>query len=422
MQKIFNQKQKRQLEQIKKWASENGNRMNYTTLLDMLWDEHSSFREDEEAMDPVIHELIRCGIRVEPLDEGEDYPVEGVEPDKFVPALINIKQPPMTVSLLMERLENEEIDLEPVFQRHRDLWDSTRQSQLVESLMLRIPIPSFYFDIANENEWKVIDGLQRLSAFQNYLVKKKKLTDLQYLTDFNGKTFEELPRQYIRRIKETPIVAFCVDKGTPERVVYNIFQRINTGGLKLEDQEIRNAMYQGTATDLARELAESEEFLAATGYAIKPDRMLDQEYIIRFLAFTELDYSTEYQDDIDSFLILAMKKVNQYSKEEVERVRQTFCRVMKYSRRLFGKYAFRKIGEGGRRGPINKALFELCAVCFSELTESQLTRLTRQKTNFMKKYEGLFRERKFQAALRSGKRSECIWRINRGRKFVEEFL
>lgn len=422
MQKIFNQKQKRQLEQIKKWASENGNRMNYTTLLDMLWDEHSSFREDEEAINPVIHELIRYGIQVEPLDEGEDYPVEGVEPDKFVPALINIKQPPMTVSLLMERLENEEIDLEPVFQRHRDLWDSTRQSQLIESLMLRIPIPSFYFDIANENEWKVIDGLQRLSAFQNYLVKKKKLTDLQYLTDFNGKTFEELPRQYIRRIKETPIVAFCVDKGTPERVVYNIFQRINTGGLKLEDQEIRNAMYQGTATDLARELAESEEFLAATGYAIKPDRMLDQEYIIRFLAFTELDYSTEYQDDIDSFLILAMKKVNQYSKEEVERVRQTFYRVMKYSRKLFGKYAFRKIGEGGRRGPINKALFELCAVCFSELTESQLTQLTKQKTNFMKKYEGLFRERKFQAALRSGKRSECIWRINRGRKFVEEFL
>ncbi|MCI8514581.1 MAG: DUF262 domain-containing protein [Lachnospiraceae bacterium] len=220
MREIFNKKQEQQLEQIRDWALENGGRINYTILLDMLRDEHSSFQKDEE-INQAIRELIDDGIQVEPLEEGEDYPAEGIETEKFIPALINIKQPSMTVSVLMERLENEEIDLEPVFQRHRDLWDSKRQSQLIESLMLRIPVPSFYFDIAGEDKWKVIDGLQRLSAFQNYLVnkEKKKLTDLQYLTEFNGKTFDELPRQYTRRIKETPIVAFCVDKGTPERVI-----------------------------------------------------------------------------------------------------------------------------------------------------------------------------------------------------------
>ena len=203
----------------------------------------------------------------------------------------------------MDRLENKEIDLAPVFQRKKDLWDDERQSRLIESLMLRIPIPGFYFDTVREDEWKVIDGLQRLSAFQNYLVGepkddsgsdvlvKRKFTGLQYLKDFNGKTFDQLPRQYIRRIKEASVTVYGVQKGTPDNVVYNIFQRINTGGLKLEDQEIRNAMYHGKASELAERLAEDESFLAATQYSVPSERMLDQEYVIRFMAFTELDFS-----------------------------------------------------------------------------------------------------------------------------------
>lgn len=414
-------KQKEQLEQIKKLASENDNCINYTILLDMLQSEYAPF--SDELHNKIINELFRQGIRIEPLDEGETYPAENPDPEQFIPALVNIRQPPMNVFNLMERLENEEINLHPPFQR-KQLWDPKRQSRLIESLMLRIPIPSFYFDTEDEGNWIVIDGLQRLTALQNYLVNKdkKELTDLQYLRDFNGKTFDQLPRQYVRRIKEAPIIAFCVDKGTPEQVRYNIFQRINTGGMQLAPQEIRNAMYQGKSTALAAELSQSESFLKATMYAVKTDRMVDQEYIIRFLAFTELDYEKEYREDIDSFLITAMKKVNNYDEKDLERIRGNFHKVMTYSVRLFGKNAFRKIGEKGRRGPINKALFEIFSVCFSELSEEQLRKIQNRQSAFLKGYEELFREKDFVLSLKSGTATECSKRIKRGRKFVKEFL
>ncbi len=415
------QKQNDQLEQIKKLASENDNCINYTILFDMLRSEYASF--SDELNNKIISELLRQGIRIEPLDEEETYPAENPDPEQFIPALVNIKQPPMNVFNLMERLENNEIDLCPPFQR-KHLWDLKRQSRLIESLMLRIPIPSFYFDTEDEGNWIVIDGLQRLTAMQNYLVNKdkKELTDLQYLRDFNGKTFDQLPRQYVRRIKEAPIIAFCVDKGTPEQVRYNIFQRINTGGMQLSPQEIRNAMYQGKSTALASELSQSESFLRATMYAVKTDRMMDQEYIIRFIAFTELDYEKEYREDINSFLITAMKKVNNYNEKEIERIRGNFHKVMTYSYSLFGKNAFRKIGETGRRGPINKALFEIFSVCFSELSEKQLQRIQTRQTEFLKDYEALFREKDFVLSLKSGKATDCFKRIKRGWKFVKEFL
>lgn len=431
----LNRKQQAQLQEIKEWARENGNQISYLALQDLIKYEKQPITDDEAMVNRIIHELIEDGITVEPLDDGETYQAQSADQDGFVPALVEITPLTQNVSNLIERLFNKEIDLNPAFQRRKDLWDKEKQSRLIESLMLRIPIPSFYFDMVREGEWKVIDGLQRLTAFQNYLVGeeqptkdgeralvKRKFEGLQYLKDFNGKTFDELPRQYIRRIKEAQVIVFGVQKGTPETVVYNIFQRINTGGLKLESQEIRNAMYHGGASELAQRLAEGTEFLEATLYAVKPDRMADQEYVIRFMAFTELDYQTEYKDDIDNFLILTMKKINEYEDRELERIEQNFLKVMRYSHKIFEWNAFRKIGDGGRRGPINKALFELFSVCFSELSEKQLDKIVTKREDFMKEYEKLFQEKEFVSALKSGKRTDFVRRINRGRELVRKFL
>ncbi len=433
--KNLDKKQQKQLQDIKNWALENGNQISYITLLDLLKYERQPVTNDETAINQIVRELVEQGICVEPLDEGETYQAQADERDGFIPALVEITTLTQNVSTLMERLSNEEIDLSPAFQRRSDLWDKEKQSRLIESLMLRIPIPSFYFDMVCEGEWKVIDGLQRLTAFRNYLIGEKRITNegeeisvkrkfegLQYLKDFNGKTFDELPRQYIRRIKEAQVIIFGVQKGTPEDIVYNIFERINTGGLKLEPQEIRNAMYHGAASELAKKLAESKEFLDATLYAVKPKRMADQEYVIRFMAFTELNYKTEYKDDIDQFLILAMKKVNHYSNEDLKRIEKNFLKVMRYAKDIFEKNAFRKVGDGGRRGPINKALFELFSVCFSELKEEQLDKIVNNRGEFLKQYGELFQEKEFISALRSGKRTDCIRRINRGRALIKEFI
>ena len=413
---------------IIEWARKYGNDMRYNVMMDLLCDKDESITEDE--IDEAWKELEKNHINII-REEDEGYGASEAEPDVFIPADVNIGQKPLHVYNLMERLENDEIDLEPEYQRHGDLWPLDQQSRLIESMMLKIPIPAFYFNAADDEKWVVIDGLQRLTALNKFLVGrldstgervKEKFTGLQYLSDFNGFTFDNLPRQYMRRIKETPIVAYTVEKGTPDAVVYNIFQRINTGGLELNSQEIRQALYTGRSTKLIQQLAERQEFLQATQHAISTERMLDREYVTRFIAFTELDYRTEYRGNIDNFLIKALKKVNAYETTELERISESFKRIMKYSAAIFGKYAFRKYNENWRRSPINKAIFEMWVVCFSELTDEQMRGIVAKRDAFLIAFGRLQQKKEFITAIKAGDRNSTLRRIDLARNLVKEFV
>lgn len=408
--------------QIKQWAGENDNVVQYSMIVDILKEECENI--GEEYLSQIVYELSAEGIRVEPFERDETYSADEEEPEKFIPADVNITQKPMNIYNLMERLEYGEIDLQPDFQRKGGLWSNEQQSQLIESLMLKIPLPAFYFNASVDDRWVVIDGLQRLTAFNNFLVgkKKKRFEKLQYLSEFNGLTFDELPRQYIRRVKEAPIIAYTVEKGTPDEVVFNIFRRINTGGLQLTPQEIRQALYRGKGTDLIAELAECKEFLEATQYSVAPDRMLDREYITRFIAFTELDYRAEYKGNIDNFLIKGLKRVNNYSENQLSEIEHNFRRIMKYVADIFGKYAFRKYNQDWRRGPINKAIFELWGICFCRMSDDDLQKLVDKRQEFLSAFQNLLQNSEFVAALRSGEAYACEKRVNMAQKMIKEFL
>lgn len=416
------------LNEITKFALSNENVVSYNVAMDILKD-----KEDiaETELLNAVSELGKRGITIVP-EEDEGYLDTEVNPGDFIPADVNIGQRSVNIYNLMERLENNEINLNPGFQRKEGLWSQGQQSRLIESLILKIPIPAFYFNASDDNYWIVIDGLQRLTAFLAFLVGipdkngngrvKSRFEGLQYLEEFNGCTFDELPRQYVRRIKETSVIAYTVEKGTPDKIVFNIFQRINTGGIQLNDQEIRHALYQGRVTELIGELAKSQEFLDATQNIIKTDRMQDREYITRFIAFTELDYTKEYKGNIDSYLIKAMKLVNTYDNEEIERIKKGFKRTMDYCARIFGRYAFRKYNENWRRGPVNKALFEIWAVCFSGLSQEQLDKITENREEFLVWFGILQKDRDFITALKAGDQYSVIRRINMVQMLVKEFL
>lgn len=417
------------MEEIISFAKANDNEISLFIVQDIIKNKKTGI--DEDLLNIALHQLQEQGVKILPLDMDEGYKADMDEPDKFVPSDVNITQVPTSISNIMDRLENKEFDLTPAFQRHGGLWNEEKQSQLIESLMLKIPLPAFYFDASKEDEWIVIDGLQRLTAFQNYLVgnkqkdgssKKSCFKGLQYLTDFNGKTFDDLPRQYIRRIKESSIVAYTVTQGTPDEVVFNIFQRINTGGIQLNDQEIRQALYSGRGTDLLKELAERKEFQEATQFAVKSERMLDREYVLRFLSFTELDYRKEYKGNIDNFLIKGLKKANNFIESDIERVTEQFIRVMNVCKDVFGKYAFRKYNKDFRRGPINKAIFEIWAICFSELSFEQLEKIKVNKEKFVAEFGEILAAAEFATALKAGDQYSLIKRIDTCRKFVKEFL
>ena len=191
----------------------------------------------------------------------------------------------LSVESIVKKIRYEEINLDTEFQRKRSLWKNDVKSQLIESFMVQLPVPPMYFDGKDANSWLVIDGLQRLCTLKEFLLDKTLiLSDMEYLADYNGCTFDDLPRIYQRRVEEAQIAFYLILPDTPENVKYSLFKRINTPGLKLEPQEIRHALYQGKATIYLKELAENEIFTTATDGDVLTERMLDREMVLRYLA------------------------------------------------------------------------------------------------------------------------------------------
>lgn len=333
---------------------------------------------------------------VEPEDTGSNETI--TEP--FDPSLIRVESKLITLDLLLTRIREREIDLAPDFQR-ASIWTAAAQARLIESVLLRIPLPAFYMDATNEDNWLVVDGLQRLTALKRFVVDGElQLQGMEFLKKFQGKRYEELPRSYQRRIAETQVTVFLIEENTPPEVKFNIFKRINTGGLPLSSQEIRHALNQGVATKLLAELAKSDEFKQATNNSIRPDRMADREVVLRFIAFTIRPYTDYRTKDFDGFLNDAMGFVNGLSEANLSVLTDRFYRAMKAAFAIFGEAAFRKqYGPSTRKFPFNKALFESWAVNLSKLDEGSIQILIDKKELLKEKFVELMNTKDFDSSV-----------------------
>lgn len=301
-------------------------------------------------------------------------------------------------------MENGEINLNPDFQRKGGIWTDGAQSRLIESLLIRIPLPAFYMDATDEDKWVVVDGLQRLTAIDRFIIRKTlHLTGLEFLRRLEGKVFRDLPRNFQRRILESQVTVYLIEKGAPPEVKFNIFKRINTGGLPLSAQEIRHALNQGTATRFLAELAQCPEFLSATGNSISDNRMGDRECVLRALSFMITPYSQYASKDLDSFLNDRMGDINRMHAKEIDSLGEKFRRAMNIAHSLFGKYTFRKRYQvGGARYPINRALFETWSVNLGSLTDDEHMLLLRKKDGLAQRFIDLMRDRDFEASVSQG--------------------
>ena len=321
----------------------------------------------------------------------------------FDPEKIKVRTINVVVDQIVSRIEHKEIDLAPEFQRMAGIWTDQSKSRLIESLLLRIPIPVFYV-AADENEtWSVVDGLQRTSTIYKYVKGQFSLSQLEYLDKLDGRFFEELPRPMQRRIRETQLVINVIEPGTPEEVMFNIFRRINTGGLVLNGQEIRHALHPGSALALLRDLAGADEFLNATRRSIKSDRMADQECILRFLAF-HIDPWEQYSArDLDGYLSQTMAKINSMNSKGRDQLSVDFKKAMHAANEIFGKYAFRKFYQRrGRRGPINKALFESWGVGLARRSDNEIASLIGSRKSVVTEFIELIKtDREFERAISS---------------------
>lgn len=335
----------------------------------------------------------------------EIYEEEIVEP--FNPKDVDIISQPMVISNIVEQLKYEDILLEPDFQRHPDLWSPKQQSRLIESLIIKIPLPTFYFDSTKDDKLIVVDGLQRLYAIKRFMVLEREdpdrlvLTDLEYLQEYEGKIFEELPPGIQRRIKSQTLTAYIIRPGTPDKVRTSIFTRINTGGLTLEPAEIKNSVYRGQAANLLKELAHSDEFIKATRNKIDSSRMLDCEFVNRFLAFYLLGIKN-YSGNLEDYLNNVMSRLQSESKSTIEKCRVDFLKAMKYSSDIFGDIAFRKLNKDERYGRINKPLYDSITVNLAKLSIDDCEKLLRKKNTLLEKYNILLKDQKFIDIITSG--------------------
>jgi hypothetical protein len=317
----------------------------------------------------------------------------------FNPADIDITNKLLTIDLLITRLKQSpqeiQMDTSTYFQRKSELWTDEEQSRLIESILIRFPLPAFYFDGENDKCWLIVDGLQRLMSLENFIVKETlKLKGLEFLIQLEGKSYREIGRDLQRVILETQIIAFVINQGSPSDVKFNLFKRINTGGLVLNPQEIRHALNQGVAADFLSELASLESFKKATG-DIPQDRMLDREYVNRFLAFYFLDHA-KIERDIDAEMDNVLKIISNSSSEERDDCKRKFDMSMQLSFDIFGKHAFRKWNrKENRRNPLNKALFDVVSVVFAKMPIHSFDVLKERKSKFLDAYFTMINEEKF---------------------------
>lgn len=338
----------------------------------------------------------------------------------FNPNDIKVTTQPLTLGDLVDRLEHEEICLNSDFQRMPNLWDDKKKSRLIESVLLRLPIPTFYFDGRDDNRWEVIDGLQRISTLKSFMIDKTLiLKDLEFLKEYDGYSYEKLPRELQRRIKTFPITVYILEKGTPDDVKYNIFSRLNQGGLVLNPQEIRNALHQGVAADLVADLArgkdvtlsdgtikratkEGEAFVKATCGIIKTDRMEDRDFVTRFISFYLVDYKL-YVPDMDTFMSKGMRRIESLSPEGIRSLKLDFVKSMNTAWSIFENDAFRKRGNFSEpRKPINKALFDVLSVCFAKLSKDDCQKLIVRKEKFRTKFMELNNDPRFIRSISQG--------------------
>ena len=335
---------------------------------------------DEKEFNEIVGDAFAKIIDLEQSGINNSEGIISAEYRPYDPEKIKVRTDKISLAQISTMIDNRDIDLTPAFQRNL-VWDPFRKSRLIESILLRIPLPMFYFAEELEGNLTVIDGLQRISTIKEFINNKFPLRNLQYLENCEGRYFKEegnkkgLEAKYVRWFNLTNISANIIDPISPPEVKYDIFRRINTGGRPLNNQEIRNCLAGQGLRDTLKAMVNTIEFKTATDNSVRTTRMDDQEIALRFLAFEELfsrdgninDYSGYTEGFLDDYTERHKKDTPQDFEQKV----QSFVNAMKNATYLIGgRYAFRKIlpesiNPNARKQILNKALFVVTSVLLS---------------------------------------------------------
>ncbi len=334
----------------------------------------------EELLLQLNPEQASLGTEVTELeDETEETPYD--------PEKIRVDTKQLSLRQVYDMMELEDIDLTPDFQRNL-VWDDLRKSRLIESILLRIPLPIFYFAQDEDGKISVVDGLQRLSTIRKFMNNEFRLNNLEYLQEkCGGKYYSSknkdntdngkpsIDAKYFRWVNMTQITVNVIDPSSPFKLKYDIFRRINTGGQPLNSQEIRNCLASNSLRTTLRKMASLNSFKKATGWSVKDVRMESQELALRFILFHRKYQADKtlgnYSGNIDSELNTLTEELSKNKNADYSNYIELFDNAMENAYHLFGFYSFRKslvshLEPDARRQLINKAIFVSWSVLLSQ--------------------------------------------------------
>lgn len=317
--------------------------------------------DDSTPQEP-IEEIEGLG---DPADlDAVDYPLDDIMVRSETRAVIEV----------VKRIKRERFLMAPDFQRDF-VWETARQSKLIESCVMRIPLPVFYVAEGKDGRIVVVDGLQRLTTFVRFISDELKLTGLGKEHPLNGKRFSELPVNLQERIEDTQLTLYILDKNAPQRARLDIFERVNSGSV-LTRQQMRNALYNGAGTRWLAKMATDKAFLDATGKSLNRKTMRDREAVNRFAAFHVLGHAAYENGDMDEFLARAIERLNSKDEDWLERLGRRFVLSMRNNHAIFDRHAFRKsLGRNqDYRSVINISLFDVMSTALSVIPRATVNR------------------------------------------------
>lgn len=344
--------------------------------------------------------------RIEGLGDTQDGAWRGYPLDELM-----IRRESRTVNDILRRISRGGYIMDPDFQRDF-LWDERKQSMLIESIIMRIPLPVLYLAEDNEGRMIVVDGLQRLYTFKRFVENELRL-DLPDRETLDKKKFQDLAPKLQNRVEDCNLILYIVDEKAPEQARLDIFERVNSG-VPLTRQQMRNSLYTGEATRFLRKESKTDLFLNATGRSLNIPTMSDREFVNRFCAFQILDLA-QYRD-MDQFLAAGLQRMN----DEPELLTQLSLDLrtsLNNNLRLFGKHAFRKhTPDQQHRNVLNASLWDVMSTTFSRYSESIVER---NSESFLQAFYNLLGDEKFISAITDGPNSHrqveyrfsAVWKL-----------
>ena len=335
---------------------------------------------DEEPPDPAAEK------EIEGLGESGswgDYPIDDVL----------IRQETRTVYEVVRRINKGFYVMNPDFQRDI-VWEEAQQSKLIESVIMRIPLPVFYLAEDEQGRMVVVDGLQRLYTFRKFL-KDELVLRLSHQRELEGKRFSGLSPKLQNRVEDCNLIFYIIDSKVAESARLDIFERVNSG-VPLTRQQMRNSLYMGRATRFLRREAETEIFLGATGRSLKSKTMRDREFVNRFCAFRLLGVD-EYRGDMDQYLATCLRHMNKMENQDLDVLATDFHRGLANNYQLFDKHAFRKHTPGQDwRSVLNASLWDVMSTGLSRYSKDHIER---DSSAFLDAFYGLLTNEEFNTAI-----------------------